>query len=518
MPALRFPASLREWALLTCATLAAVLGMSAWLPSQVINTDSVNGFLAWKGGQLSGHFNTIAELDPRDASRLATRFLSWWTPGQYQAPAALQQVTGLPLSYAISAANALCMALGLLGFNAFFRQSDLPRGPRLAALLLIATSATVTGRFIIYMGGESLNFALFPWLLWGLRRRRSPVAAGGYAFAAVLLGFWAKSQMLIALPAALAAQVLASLPQRRDYGRFLAVIVGVLGAALIAYFGYLRMTATPASAAIVESHRAGLRLNPLVFIAPLAAPSLVFANLGDVLNSSAAYARGGLRLLTYSLLAGGIVVSMVAAWRSAPGPRRDFARFVVLYWLINAAVFVGLEVLRAPVGVLARHVKLLGYLWFPILAWQIAACLPPPRRRLSGFILGTLLVAATLANHARLLAVWTRHSSVSAQGLRLQALRDMPAPLSAFLHAQDHRGTTFVFSNYEDRWSIDTAQLHPQKLCSGLCLAGRGPRLIAIYPDPNGDFDAAAAAATQFPAYHIARQQALDGHLLLFLE
>lgn len=518
MPPLRFPASLREWSRATCLVLLAVLGMSAWFPAQVINSDSVNGFLAWKGAQLSGQYNTVAEIDLRDASRLSTRFLSWWTPGQYQAPAALQRVTGLPLSYAIGACNALCMALGLLGFHALFRRCALPPGPRLAALLLIATSATVTGRFIIYMGGESLNFALFPWLLLGLTYFNSPAAAALYALAAVLLGFWAKSQMLIALPAALVAQILATLPQRRDGPRLLAVIGGILVAGLIAYFGYLRVTATPASAAIAESHRAGLRLNPLVFLAPLAAPSLVIGNLGDLLNSPAAYARGGLRLLSYSLLAAAVIASMTCAWRSAPGPRRDFARSVVLYWLINAAIFLALEALRAPVGVLARHVKLLGFLWFPVLAWQIAACLPSARRRGLGLALGGLLVTGVLLNHARLVAIWSRHSSVSSQGLRLQSLRDMPAPLSAFLHAQDGGPTTFVFSNYEDRWSIDTASMHPQQLRPDLCLSGRGPRLIAIYPNSNGESDATAAAARQFPAYQITRQIPLAGHFLVFLK
>ena len=518
MPAPSSSASLRQWALSIGAVLLAVVGLSAWLPSQIVVSDSVNGFMAEKGAALSGQFNVVAEIDPADASRLSTRFLSWWTPGQYQAPMALRQLTGLPLGYALSATNALCMALGLLGFHALFRHAGLPRGPRLAALLLIATSATFTGRFLSYIGGESLNFALFPWLLLGLTYARSPTAAGIYALGAVLLGFWAKSQMLIALPAAFAAQGLATLPQRRDWGRLLAVAAGVFAAGLLAYYGYLRVTATPASAAIVESHRAGLRLNPLVFIAPLAAPSLVIANLGDILISPAVYARSGLRLLAYLLLAGGVLASMAWAWRGPPGPRRDFARFVVLYWLINALAFFALEVLRAPVGVLARHVKLTGYLWFPVLAWQIAACLPPARRRLVGLLLSGLLAAAALANHARLLAIWTRSSSVSPQGLRLHASNDMPPALSDFLHAQDGGPTTFVFSSYEDRWSIDTAHLFPQKLPPNLRLAGRGPRLIAVFPDPTGTCDAAAAAARHFPAYQITRQQALAGHLLVFLE
>lgn len=473
-------------------------GLTVWMPSQVINSDSVARFNAWKGWQLTGEFNVVIEPCPDDVSEYSKYFLSWWSPGQYLAPMFISNISGLTVAYSAALTNFLCMTLGLLGFYFLYRSFGIPDVISIVSLFLIVTSTTFLSRFITFMGGESLSFLTFPWILFFAKKLKVSIIQGFYCFLAVLAGFYAKSQMLIAVPLGLLSLFWTKGEYAFNFKGFrffikhnLSVIIGILCAIFSSYIFFLRSGSTPVTAEPVFSRIPEAAVYLRSFLEPLSMPLAVLLNIGDILNSRLFSSHEMLRNIVLVIMAVFVYFSLTLGYRLSKYKYHGYNQMVVVYWVLNAAVFTAIYLSGAAVDSSARHFKFVAYLWFPTLCFQLKECSNLSRRRgmLLSLLLVIILTAYSLWNHQRLIFNWVQGSWITPKGLRLHENVDIPQEIYRVLSEEYSEKITFVISEYGSRWSLDLPLLFNLPFPREGELKGRGPRFIVVEkkgPDRRG--------------------------------
>ncbi|HVY73939.1 MAG TPA: hypothetical protein VG890_03860 [Puia sp.] len=131
----------------------------------VLSVDSAYGFLAYKGTLFFHAFNRVPELSILNIAKTDAIFESWWSPGQWLVPGLLNFVFGIRLGLIAIFVTLGALVSGLLGYFRLFRFYRFPRHISLLSLLIIFSSATCYYGFVVYQGGEVLEFAVFPWFL-----------------------------------------------------------------------------------------------------------------------------------------------------------------------------------------------------------------------------------------------------------------------------------------------------------------------------------------------------------------
>jgi hypothetical protein len=153
--------------------LVGAAGIYCFYKPLIISIDSVYGFLAYKGSVLSHSFNTIADVSARNISQTDLTFESWWSPGQWLYPGFLNYFFGTRLGVASIIVTIISSVFGFLGYYKVFTFLRFSFPVTVFSLLLIFSSCTFYYSFIIYQGGETLEFAFFPWfLLYILRLKK----------------------------------------------------------------------------------------------------------------------------------------------------------------------------------------------------------------------------------------------------------------------------------------------------------------------------------------------------------
>jgi hypothetical protein len=178
--------------------MLAVFGVYCFLNPLVLSIDSTFGFLAYKGTIFFHSFNVIPEISTRDISSVNPVFVSWWSPGQWLFPGLLNYILGIRLGIAAIIVTLASLICGFIGYYRVFIFYKFSFAISIISLLIIFSSSTLYYCFIIYQGGEILEFAFFPWFLLYVARigRISPANLLGIA-AFFLLCFIAKTTLLI---------------------------------------------------------------------------------------------------------------------------------------------------------------------------------------------------------------------------------------------------------------------------------------------------------------------------------
>lgn len=471
----------------------AVVAIAIFSPYQIINSDSVTGFEALKGWQTTGKFNTIAEPGTENISVFNCSFLTWWTPGQYMVPY-LFTLLGLSIGHAITLINLIATLLGLYGFFKLFRYYGFRDSIIAVSLLLIASSNTVLYRFIAYQGGETLSFVLFPWAVYWFVKARKTIIKASIAAGCIVIGFMAKSQMLIALaplyliiPIAgyIRAFIKKEPPKIPVMIKELTVILaGVIVGMAICYLFILQ---GPAPAQLV-----GLNISPMDYLVPAAAPVATISSLSDiVIRLKEVYP--GTEIILLSLLAVLTVTVLTVQIR------QRYTILAAMYYLFFSVVFILLYIFDSPIDYHVRHFKFVGYLFFPLL---VSFCRNYTTARVVQ--IGTAaIVLFSLFNHYRLTKIWFNNTYVTTGDFRVNN-KEFPRELYTYMSGVKDR--VLFFSPFEPRWAIGR---------DIICVSNKdrqvykGHGLPVIYVgDP----------AVLFPGYRVTTVDSVAGHKVVHLK
>ncbi len=167
-----------------------------WGPP-LLFSDTATGLLAWHNFVQGGSWNTIIEPSAANLALNIEQPITWWSPGQY-VPLGLLVSAGLPLGAAMLLL-ALCSAWSLTaGLVCFARELEAPASTLPWVALTAAGSWHTLYAFGMFIGGEVVLIALFPWIiLAGWRLREHPVLRIILLPPLLLLGSFAKHSFAI---------------------------------------------------------------------------------------------------------------------------------------------------------------------------------------------------------------------------------------------------------------------------------------------------------------------------------
>jgi hypothetical protein len=179
-------------------SLLLLVSIYCFITPLVISIDSIYGFLAYKGSLLSHSFNMVTEVSADNVNINEHIFQSWWSPGQWIYPGILNYFLGLRLGVASIIVTILFAVAGLWGYYRVFLHFAFPLKIILASLILLACSSTFYYSYIIYQGGEILEFGTFPWfLLYILRIKKITPKISLLIIGLFILCFIAKTTLLL---------------------------------------------------------------------------------------------------------------------------------------------------------------------------------------------------------------------------------------------------------------------------------------------------------------------------------
>lgn len=127
-----------------------------------IGYDAGIGLQTWASGHSGAPWNHVQSFPIENLQQPVSWFNAMFSPGQYLLPGLLADL-GLPIGWASLLVVVACSFLGLAGYARLYRQLGFPEGPVEWCLLAIVCSRIFGYYFGIYLGGEPLIFAGFPW-------------------------------------------------------------------------------------------------------------------------------------------------------------------------------------------------------------------------------------------------------------------------------------------------------------------------------------------------------------------
>ena len=155
---LKFPWSFSPcryiWILLLLMTVVTVF---CFFRPLVLSVDSTYGFLAYKGTLFFRQFNVIQQIPVNDMGRVNPVFMSWWSPGQWLFPGALNAVLGIRLGVGAILVSVIALVTGFIGYYRLFLFFNFSFAISLLSILIIFSSSTLYYSLIVYQGGEVLN-------------------------------------------------------------------------------------------------------------------------------------------------------------------------------------------------------------------------------------------------------------------------------------------------------------------------------------------------------------------------
>lgn len=127
-------------------------------------SDSASGFLVWTSMDTGAAWNCYFTPDSNDIARDIQSFRTWWSPGQYLFTGWLT-ITGLSLGRALTVTALFGSWLGLEGFRRLYAHLGFSPAVVAWSLIVIATGWLFAWPFGIFIGGELVLFAGFPWIV-----------------------------------------------------------------------------------------------------------------------------------------------------------------------------------------------------------------------------------------------------------------------------------------------------------------------------------------------------------------
>jgi len=131
----------------------------------IISVDSLYGFLAYKG-TLAHAFNRVIYIQPGNVNKINAAFEAWWAPGQWLYPGIFNYLFGARFGVASIIVTLICTAAGFIMYYKIFRLFKFTTTIAAISLVVIFCSSTFYYSFVIYQGGEIIEFCFFPCFLF----------------------------------------------------------------------------------------------------------------------------------------------------------------------------------------------------------------------------------------------------------------------------------------------------------------------------------------------------------------
>ena len=352
--------------------MLSVFVIYCFLNPLVLSVDSTYGFLAYKGTLYFHSFNMIPEIPVRDISQVNPVFVSWWSPGQWVFPAFINYVFGIRLGVAAILVTALSLVTGFIGYYRVFKFYGFSIAVSTLSLLIILSSSTLYYCFIVYQGGEILEFAFFPWfLLYIIRIRKISIENLSAIAVLFVFCFIAKTTLLIYCSLAIVARVFqmvnaVAINRHRFFFKNLLLLLPGLIAVILIYIFYLSRGPRPSLI---------YKFGPSVkgILVPMASPLLSILSIQQWIErmyklfTGMLHGRATAYIITIFLYLLSLVVVLWLFTRIMVNGKIDpryKTQFCVLYSGL-VVFFLFAYSFHTNIDFSSRHFKLMGYLFIP---------------------------------------------------------------------------------------------------------------------------------------------------------
>lgn len=426
-----------RWPAIALIVLCAAYAVAALSIRPSIGVDPAYSLRIYQSMQAGAPWNHLIEPDVDDLSRDRLNFGAIFSPGPYLVPS-LVMAAGTSMGSAVTLVSLVVTFAGLYGWYRFYVLLEFEPWVAWVTCLLLAASRSVNYAFVIYLGGEILAFAAFPFLAAELYRRRDSRWLPIYAALAVVIAFTAKNSLAIYVTGWLGAQAVIAIAQRREHPRriapaVLAVVaaVGVMAVIHVEYVmrGWSPLSYQPAIARIVRP-----------YIVPWALPALAATSWDDLFSWVFLHPSGAIVPFDYrNSVAFLAVCAMLTVTAAAITVWRHSNPHVAQIFLYSVITVGGLMTLLASGAVasldLARHYRVIGYCWLPFMVQAVATSRPLISVTLAGALaLPGVYGVGSLASN------WRRHYVArSSQSERLRITHTQLTPrMTRALAVLDH--------------------------------------------------------------------------------
>ena len=364
-----FSSSRYVWFLLLLVTATTVYCFSRPL---VLSVDSTFGFLAYKGTLFFRQFNVIQEIPVTDMGRVNPVFVSWWSPGQWIFPGALNYLLGIRLGVGAILVSMIAFIVGFIGYYRVFLFFNFSLIISLLSILIIFSSSTLYYSLIVYQGGEVLEFAFFPWfLLYVMQIQKISVWNILGTGALFMLCFIAKTTLLIFGALVVTARIVHIYKSQgrlriQLFSNKLLLMLPILVLIALIYKNYLSLGPRPA----LINH---FNISAEGILVPLTAPLCSILSIQEWIGRVVRILPGtlnhqGLSIFLLPLLY--IFILWILVWtirrliRDKEIDKSYKNLFFILFAGLNA-FFLFAYLCSANIDFSSRHFKLLGFLFVP---------------------------------------------------------------------------------------------------------------------------------------------------------
>lgn len=144
--------------------VTAVLTVLSFFYPPAIFSDPAWGFLIWKSMQAGAGFNSLTVPDIHDITGNMSRFVAWWSPGQYMVPGVFRKM-GFNLGQSLTITISIFSILTIVGYYKVFLALGFSKLTTALSCAVIATTALFTMQFTTYSGGTILLYGVTPWIM-----------------------------------------------------------------------------------------------------------------------------------------------------------------------------------------------------------------------------------------------------------------------------------------------------------------------------------------------------------------
>lgn len=409
--------------LILIAILIAVCGVVSFIVPPTIFSDPAWGFLVWKSMSAGAGFNQITIPDITDISKDITRFVAWWSPGQYLVPSLLTSL-GLSLGHALAVTSLVFNILCITGFYLLFVRLGFSRLTSALSCAIIVTTALFIIQFSTYSGGTILLYGATPWIiLFALRFMKMELWHIPALVLVFCVGAFFKHAFALTAVAILVSFFIYQYTESMefDFGKLFLYGLMILACFFIFYaivhFGYTTHDLTPNE---VASTKLAAPVHPVKallysFVGPIYGAfsiGLFFANplYFQGMDFPETYHYQPAVLIPFLLLTAAIVYSVVRNRE-----RKLYAAIVLGFLGTYALFFTYFMVSAVDVGTGDRQYRMVGLLLLPAIV-EIIRHHPRKLIRVGLLVIVLFFAASGITNFVWRTKIINEHDNLSPQG------------------------------------------------------------------------------------------------------
>jgi hypothetical protein len=352
----------------------AIFSIMLLVNPAAIYPDAAWGFQVLQCMHKGSGFNILNQVSQQNIADNWAEFKSWWSPGQYLAPAAFNSLFGLTIGQAASITTIICQFLGIAGLYCFFTKAGFSKTVSAVSIAIIVLQQAFFTPYIFYNGGEVLVFAFIGWFLYGCMAFTKPgIPLLLFLLLAGWVGFFTKSSFIWMYVAGLIFMWIqfsrhTTAIKTWLINGFWVGVPAVISVAVI-YVTYLSKGVNPSSAS------AGLDLSWKVLVFPLASPLLAGLSFDDLANGFITHNDDVIfgptqSIIIITILALLSLLLIYAICKRLPGNR--YSIMLIVFYIVSVFFFGSAFLRKLDISYEARHFRVIGLLFTPGLVYLVS--------------------------------------------------------------------------------------------------------------------------------------------------